>query len=206
MALITTVGSTNANSYATLVEADIYLQLRLQSLDVSTWSTLSTDEKEFRMIMAATLLDGMRFRGIRACKTQALAFPRILPGGALWPLDDNGSITDALDYRYEDWDEVIERASDLGVALPGIPEEVKRAQVEIAFQVVQHALSLSPSEDSLDYVKWIQMGGDLALTFQRKTDLERGPYEAFGRDLISAEATIHFLLKRYLAPIRARTV
>jgi len=154
MALTTTVGSVSSNSYVTVAEADVYLALRTQfasSSEYASWLLLSTAEKEDRLKQGTMLLDSLRFRGIKSCKAQALAFPRIFTGDDLYPTDDLGRESNALVDQYEDWTEVQEAADDEGVDDPTIPQEVKDVQIDLAFQVVHsYLMSLGPFE-SADY-------------------------------------------------------
>lgn len=71
--LITTPGAANANSYATVAEADTYHEGRLHD---EAWDDV--DDKEAALIWAATLLDGwMVWTGSATFPaTQALTWPR----------------------------------------------------------------------------------------------------------------------------------
>lgn len=75
-------GLPNANSYASVADADAYHDARLHTL---TWEAATTQVKERALAMATTTLDSMAtWQGKRTTATQALAWPRC---GAL--LDGN---------------------------------------------------------------------------------------------------------------------
>lgn len=76
MALITTPGAANADSYATLAEADSYVIDR-RTPAVTWWTTASTDAKEDALRFATVLLDRFfRWTGAAVDSVQARAWPR----------------------------------------------------------------------------------------------------------------------------------
>ena len=98
-----TAGSATANSYATVAEADAYLAVRG---DTSTWTALTTGQKENKLQWAAIILDTLTFRGTKSTSAQALEWPRINV------LDRNGwSVID-------------------------VPVQLKNAQAEMAFRLI----------------------------------------------------------------------
>jgi len=105
MALVTTPGAADANSYADLSFADTYNAAHPYG---STW-TGGTPEKEARMIVAVRVLDGWprSYTGAAASATQALAWPRI------GMLNRNG----------------------FAIAETVIPDDLKRAQCELARKI-----------------------------------------------------------------------
>lgn len=78
MSLFTTLGSKSANSYITVVEADSYLASSPYNL--TAWSALTVAQKEYRLILAAKLMNTFSWAGYRVYENQALSFP-------LWFLD-----------------------------------------------------------------------------------------------------------------------
>jgi hypothetical protein len=68
--LVATAGATNANSYATMAEADTYFDERLQA---TNW----IGEKARALIMATRRIDVLRFEGEKVSTAQALKWPRI---------------------------------------------------------------------------------------------------------------------------------
>lgn len=73
MTLITTIGGTDSDSYATLAEADAYAV----SFGNGTWAGYSDTQKEVALRKAARWVDGHNFTGYKAASTQALQWPRI---------------------------------------------------------------------------------------------------------------------------------
>jgi len=72
MALIATVGASDANSYVTLEEAEAYFENRLHAED---WETLLT--KESALVTASSMLDWyVRWKGYRSSTTQSMQWPR----------------------------------------------------------------------------------------------------------------------------------
>ena len=98
-----TAGAATANSYASVAEADAYLAVRG---DTSTWTALTTGEKESKLQWAAIYIDTLTFKGTRSTSTQALQWPRI----GVWDRD--------------------------GFEVDGIPQALKNAQAEMAFQLI----------------------------------------------------------------------
>lgn len=100
-----TAGSATANSYASVAEADAYLAVRG---DTSTWTALTTGQKESKLQWAAIYLDTLTFKGTRSTSTQALQWPRV-------------GVVDRDGYT---------------VASDAIPQALKNAQAEMAFQLI----------------------------------------------------------------------
>lgn len=71
--LVETVGAANANTYATVAEADTYLEARLNS---SPWTAAGTETQKAALVEATREMDLMPWRGTRVTLTQALAWPR----------------------------------------------------------------------------------------------------------------------------------
>jgi hypothetical protein len=68
-----TAGSSSANSYLTVAQADDLANVYLGTL---AWASASTDNKGRALIMATRYLDELSWIGDRASTTQALAWPR----------------------------------------------------------------------------------------------------------------------------------
>lgn len=82
-----TAGATDANSYLTVAEADVFADERLQS---SAWTgETDTDVKERALIQATRRIDLLTFEGEKADSDQALKWPR------LDVIDDNGDEYDS---------------------------------------------------------------------------------------------------------------
>ena len=77
-------GLPDANSYGTVEDADSYFTLRA----LNGWSALALEAKQAALVQATDYIE-MRFaelfRGERLTETQALAFPRVIPGYSEMP-------------------------------------------------------------------------------------------------------------------------
>jgi len=74
MALVATAGASNANSYATLNQAESYMENRLHS---DNWDDSNDTDREAALIWATQLLDRLcNWEGSIASETQALRWPR----------------------------------------------------------------------------------------------------------------------------------
>lgn len=74
MALISTPGAADANSYLSVAEANDYFTLRFQSSDVK-WSDVA-DQAEALLATATGIIETFTFGATRTTKEQALAWPR----------------------------------------------------------------------------------------------------------------------------------
>lgn len=101
-----TAGSASANSFVTLAEAASYLEARLNT---STWDDADTDTQNRALVEATREVSNKEFIGRQATSTQALAWPR-------WYATDP-----ATGWYY-----------DSSV----VPDRVKNATIELAFQFV----------------------------------------------------------------------
>ena len=110
IAIDATAGGASANSFATLAEADTYMTARLNA---STWETDASDDTKNRaLVEAARELDPMAWDGIRTASTQALSWPRS------WAYDPDSPVQDYFTTTV-------------------VPQRVKDAQCELAFQFVK---------------------------------------------------------------------
>lgn len=69
----TTIGGASANSYASMDEAETYLDSRL---NIVAWFDAGPDDRKRALLMAAQRLDRENWLGNRATSTQRLAWPR----------------------------------------------------------------------------------------------------------------------------------
>lgn len=74
LTLIATAGAANANAYATVQEADAYLEGRVGA---AAWADLDAEQKDVALVTATRALDAFEFIGRRATSTQALEWPRV---------------------------------------------------------------------------------------------------------------------------------
>ena len=114
-----TAGGANANSYITLAEADAYVEAMISSTDVSKWTSGNTDSRNRALAAATQRLDRERFLGARATDTQALQWPRT---GVRKP--DTYVNTYATGFPF--------RISEDYFTDTEIPDQIKRAQIELA--------------------------------------------------------------------------
>ena len=131
-----TAGGANANSYVTLTDANTLVEAMISSADVQKWTTGNTDSRHRALAAATQRLDRERFLGARTNDTQALQWPR---EGVRKPDTYVRSFTTGFPFRLtEDYYTNTE-----------IPDQVKRAQVELAVYLHNNVegISLSGLED-----------------------------------------------------------
>ena len=114
-----TAGGANANSYMTLAQADAYVEAMIESTDVGKWTTGTDDSRNRALTAAAERLDRERFLGARATDTQARQWPRT---GVRKP--DTYVNTYATGFPF--------RISEDYFTDTEIPDQIKRAQIELA--------------------------------------------------------------------------
>lgn len=124
-----TVGGESANSYATLEEFEVWADGRHPA---TAYDEATEDERTRALISATVRLDQEQYRGVRASATQALQWPRY---GAEKP-----------DLSY----------SDVWYASDEIPTRVKRAQMDLAYQLL--AGGYSPDDTGLEGFENVQVG------------------------------------------------
>ncbi len=107
--IISTVGSASANSFVTLAEADTYMEARLNS---TLWDAATDDSLNRALVEATREISSLSdWLGTRTSDTQALSWPR-----DFCPIPDGAS-----GWYYEN---------------TVIPQAVKDAQMELAFQFI----------------------------------------------------------------------
>jgi hypothetical protein len=140
MTLITTPGAADADSYASLADADAYFAAR----GIATW-TGTDDAKEAALRRGTSYLDNQyaaRWRGIRTGVDQSLA----------WPRSDGSRDPYHASFLYPLLD------SD-GVPIPvdAVPVQIQRAAMEAALLIVGGA-TLEPNLDRGNAIKSISKG------------------------------------------------
>ena len=193
----TAIASPHASSYATIEEADSHLADR-DGFDTSSWGELAENQKRSRLILAAMIIDSLAYRGVKSTKMQSLQFPRLLPGDSLHVEDSYGTAM-----PFTDWESLLEYAALKDTPPPGIPYEVKLAQIEVAFQVVHsHLLTLEPLDGGEASIT--SLGIDvISLSFgqARKT-----VYDLFSKEQFGAGTPIKLYLQKYLTPLRGALI
>ena len=76
MALIVTPGSPNADSMATVDEANIYISANFPEADVRIWDALELSKKEQLLRLGAEVMGYLPFRGYKIYIGQSMVFPR----------------------------------------------------------------------------------------------------------------------------------
>jgi hypothetical protein len=105
--LTETIGGASSNTYATLAEAEIYMERRLQK---AAWTDAEEEEKKAAMVWATRLLDEqIDWNSVVADGDQALQWPRLY-------------LYDALGNEIEE---------------DAIPDQLKNAEIEFAFWLLQ---------------------------------------------------------------------
>lgn len=184
MDFIVTPGAADANSYATVEEADAYLATR-PGFNLDAWNALTEEQKQLRLIFGALVIDSLRFRGRKATTAQFLQFPRIFPDN---PLYEAGS-------PFRTWEDLLDFASITDVEVPGIPTAVKLAQVEATFQVIHsHLFGIDAFESGDQDISSLTIDV-ISMTFKKG---ENSPYSLFSKADFGATSTIKLLLQKYL--------
>lgn len=115
MAFDSTVGGPNANSYASVADADAYIALRLNAAE---WTAADTATKQAALVTATSMLNEMfAWRGEPATTTQALHWPA----------------TDAIDCAGND------------ISSTTIPAAVKNATYEQALYLLKFDATQTPT-------------------------------------------------------------
>ena len=138
-----TAGGANANSYITLTEANTFVEAMISSTDVSKWTTGTDDTRNRALAAAAQRLDRERFLGARATDTQSMQWPRT---GVRKPDTYVNTYSTGFPFRIsEDYFTDTE-----------IPDQIKRAQIELA--VYLHNNTDGISLGGLEDFKSVQVG------------------------------------------------
>lgn len=119
------------NSYATLDEADLYFENRI---DVAAWTAASDDSKEQALIGATSFIDMLSFAGYTTEETQNLAWPRV--GGVSLP-SRGRDLTFSSTYEWV----TIADSDNFDTALKGLPYEIqliKKATFEQAYHLLNN--------------------------------------------------------------------
>ena len=208
MAIVTTVGSADTNSYIDIATADAYIATRFDcdTGSDSTWNPLDAESKEMRLVTAASLLAALPFMGIRSCVRQALAWPRLFPRDVL-----SGKGLYDTKGKFETFADVQDAAVTWEVDEPDIPIVVGQAQIEIAYQVVHKSLlSIEPlasanAEVSQD-IESLSVSGAFKVEFTTSSDIEEAVASFLGGKPLTSLSIIQALLTPYLSRVRWRVV
>ena len=141
--IIATPGAADANSYVTEAEATDYVSYMLLNADVQHWNSGNEDSRHRALAYATQRLDRERFLGARATDTQALQWPRT---GVRKP--DTYINTYSVGFPF--------RITTDYFTDTEIPEQIKRAQVELAVYLHNNVEGLGLS--GLEEYKNVQIG------------------------------------------------
>lgn len=157
MTLVTTEYASDCNSYVSLVEAQTYIDAR-EGFDGTAWQALTDAQKEFRLTLAVQLLEAnYQWRGGAATKPQARVFPFITPQDTELYRDDGEP--------FDDLDDLTDYCALVGVDLPTVPDDIKSAQVEVAYLVVDQCLGVTDQTDESEpLIKSIEVWGGVKVT------------------------------------------
>lgn len=151
MALVTEDGSASADSYGTAAESVTYITAKYPS--DTEWAALETAEQEFRLEVAALLMNTLPLRGAKACREQALEFPR------WWRTDDGYPITEDDYLVYAD-------IASANYTPPTTPTHVKNAQIELAYHYVHNGvLQMEPLSNPEREISSFSLAGSLTIEF-----------------------------------------
>lgn len=82
-----TVGGASANTYATLAEANTYMEGRLNKAE---WDAADDTNKTAALVQAAILIDTITFKGYKSSDSQARKWPRLdVTDGQGWIIDSS---------------------------------------------------------------------------------------------------------------------
>lgn len=182
MALNVTVGSANADSMATLQEANTYMETFFASdPGLTSWGNLEVSAQEDIMRMAATFFNYLPLRGLKVfipteespdTPEQAMPFPRTIQ-------------TDTT----------------------MIPKEVKDAQIEIAFSIIYRTIlsraSITSGVATSSQVKKLGLGGLLSIEFSNTGENSGSIMEQFTRGINSLT---WLRISKYIGQIRGATI
>ena len=127
-----TAGGANANSYITLAQADAYVEAMISQHGCRQVDTGTDDTRNRALTAAAERLDRERFLGARATDTQARQWPRT---GVRKP--DTYVNTYATGFPF--------RISEDYFTDTEIPDQIKRAQIELAVYLKNNTDGISLS-------------------------------------------------------------
>ncbi len=173
MGLIVTPGASTSNSFITAEEAGTIASSL--GIDITSWTApgVTIAQKEARLIFAADLIGDMfSFRGYKAYQYQRLCFPRA-------------------------------NCQDLfNIPMTEIPEDVKKAQVYLAVDVVPRYFVERVSEQE----GFEEMGDiasftlrDVQVSFQQKTPTASDIIEGY---VTGRHTLLYSLLSRYVAQLK----
>lgn len=167
--LITTPAAADANSYASLVEANAYASGHFYA---SGWFTAAEAKQEAALIMTCRILDAMprAWTGAASTAEQALGFPRI------GMLNKNG----------------------FAIASGEIPVALKNAHSEFARQIVENAVDPTETSDIVAQGITSVKVGPVAVTFKEGTEEFAALARRWALEMQIPDAVIALLVPSWL--------
>ena len=192
LSLNSIVGSSVANTYATIDEFSDYIAER-DGFNVEEWQALSLNQQMLRMVYGTLVIDSLVFRGSKATRRQSLAFPRIFPSTKLAEVQG----------KMETWEDLTDYCSLMDYELPEVPEKVKIAQIEATYQIIHsHLFTIEPFEDGEASISSPTIDV-ISLSFRKAGG---SAYSLFSKADFSAASTIKLMLQPYLTTFRGGLV
>ena len=189
MALITTIGAADSDSYVDIDETSEYLE---GMYTLGDWETLEDIAIEARLKAAALLMNTLPLRGARACLNQRLEFPR-------WWRSDVGF--PYMEDQYLDYADI----AGVGLSPPTIPTEIVQAQMELAFHVVHNGImKIEPMAFPEREIKSFGLGGSLQIEFNDTTMLKS--YAKFSKARMTSLDTAYTLLAKWIRTVSGGVV
>jgi hypothetical protein len=178
LALITTIGSSSANSLCTVAEADTYLD-ESGLYDMDAWDALEDTVKEQHLVWAMKIMNDLTWSGWPVYKNQTLFAPR-------W--------FDIKEWLY--WKEYGDAVA--------IPEDLKTAQAYIAYDVVyrrQVGGLINPADGVVgeQQVKSFKLFDSLDVTLATQYTIQQVDGTLFAQLLRSQYWPIYTLLTPYMS-------
>jgi len=159
--IVATAGSSSANSYATLAEANIYFSKRLAG---DFWALKSEEDREKSLIMATSNLDTLSFSGRKSSVAnfgdalyQFLEWPRLPPSSDIYMLNLPHLM---FSKDYNAWMD--------NQGLPIIPYLLKEAEFEEAHFLIKN-VSFIDKRDQLRSQGVTSISGSVNENFASKT-------------------------------------
>lgn len=192
MALITTVGGQDSNSFVTLVEADS--RIASMSYDKSAWQSKTTTEKEDCLVLAAYALSRLPFRGRKVNRRTVL-----------WDNMDGTYEGSAMPEQALAFPRTIQHDRTV------IPADVKYCQIDIAAIIIapMYPPISDSSSDSADTPNLKNIDkfriGPLSVTLESKDDPATLDFRLSSKQLLASNV-VSLRLSRYLTSITGRRI
>jgi len=196
MSLIITAGGRDSDSYATVAEMSTYMKGMYPEAVIEDWDSLETSNKEYCLRIAVLFIDELSYRGHKACRDQALQFPRWWRTDVNYPSyeDQYIDMTDIPNYATP----TASDRNNLYGSPPIVPEAIKKAQMEMGLRVV-HGQLLKSDAELMDYpeheVRSFTLGGGMTIDFFSQAS---GETHAWGKAKFTATSIAQAYLNKWI--------